>query len=195
MAHQRENGTRTPDIDPLEEARSRSPSVSAGRTARRAVLATQENCRQPASGLLNPMDRDRPESAEPSDLARRLRYRGHGSMGPRNLAGSRRGAPSMRNERPRYAGLFQCAREDSNLHGPYSPQGPQPWTGRVGASAGSGSSRFEGSVDGMEALDGVDVAAGVATRRAIGNARMTVMARCGHRLRVVGARSTPVRHD
>ena len=24
------------------------------------------------------------------------------------------------------AGLFQCAREDSNLHGPISPQGPQP---------------------------------------------------------------------
>ena len=39
-------------------------------------------------------------------------------------------------KKPRCAGLFQCAREDSNLHGPYSPQGPQPCTGRVDASTG-----------------------------------------------------------
>ena len=39
-------------------------------------------------------------------------------------------------EKPRCAGLSKCAREDSNLHGPYSPQGPQPWTGRVDASKG-----------------------------------------------------------
>ena len=30
----------------------------------------------------------------------------------------------------------QCAREDSNLHGPFSPQGPQPRTARVDASKG-----------------------------------------------------------
>ena len=33
-------------------------------------------------------------------------------------------------------GFPKCAREDSNLHGPISPQGPQPWTGRVDASTG-----------------------------------------------------------
>ena len=32
-------------------------------------------------------------------------------------------------------GSPKCAREDSNLHGPYSPQAPQPWTARVDASA------------------------------------------------------------
>ena len=32
-------------------------------------------------------------------------------------------APQFRDSRPR---LFRCAREDSNLHGPYSPQGPRP---------------------------------------------------------------------
>jgi hypothetical protein len=29
-------------------------------------------------------------------------------------------------KRSRFPGLSQCAREDSNLHGPFSPQGPQP---------------------------------------------------------------------
>ncbi len=33
--------------------------------------------------------------------------------------------------KPRLSGLSKCAREDSNLHGPFSPQGPQPWTRRV----------------------------------------------------------------
>jgi hypothetical protein len=37
-----------------------------------------------------------------------------------------------RNRRP--AGLFRCAREDSNLHGPYSAQGPQPDTTNVDES-------------------------------------------------------------
>src|SRR5215212_1361731 len=30
------------------------------------------------------------------------------------------------NAKPRHCGASQCAREDSNLHGPYGPQGPQP---------------------------------------------------------------------
>ena len=32
--------------------------------------------------------------------------------------------------------LFQCAREDSNLHGPFSPQGPQPQSPRVDGFSG-----------------------------------------------------------
>jgi len=36
-------------------------------------------------------------------------------------------------ESPACAGLSQCAREDSNLHGPFSPQGPQPRTRCVDA--------------------------------------------------------------
>ena len=42
--------------------------------------------------------------------------------------------PRDGSKKPRGAGFFQCAREDSNLHGPFSPQGPQPWTARVDAS-------------------------------------------------------------
>src|SRR3954463_8273075 len=33
--------------------------------------------------------------------------------------------PAGTNKAPRFAGLFTCAEEDSNLHGPFSPQGPQ----------------------------------------------------------------------
>jgi len=36
-------------------------------------------------------------------------------------------------QKPRISGLSKCAREDSNLHGPFSPQGPQPRTRRVDA--------------------------------------------------------------
>jgi hypothetical protein len=32
-----------------------------------------------------------------------------------------------RNEPAAVQGVRECAREDSNLHGPYGPQGPQPW--------------------------------------------------------------------
>ncbi len=39
-------------------------------------------------------------------------------------------------KKPRCARLSQCAREDSNFHGPYGPQGPQPCTPRVDASRG-----------------------------------------------------------
>jgi len=34
--------------------------------------------------------------------------------------------PPHKAKKPRHAGPFRCAREDSNLHGPISPQGPQP---------------------------------------------------------------------
>src|SRR5205085_4396034 len=34
--------------------------------------------------------------------------------------------PREKRKNPASAGLFQCAREDSNLHGPNGPQGPQP---------------------------------------------------------------------
>jgi hypothetical protein len=34
--------------------------------------------------------------------------------------------PVQNTKKPRIPGLSQCAREDSNLHGPISPQGPQP---------------------------------------------------------------------
>ena len=39
-------------------------------------------------------------------------------------------------QKPRHAGLSQCAREDSNLHGPFSPQGPQPESPRVDGFSG-----------------------------------------------------------
>src|SRR4051794_486539 len=42
--------------------------------------------------------------------------------------------PAMK--KPRCAGLFACARVDSNHHGEISPQGPQPRTRAKDASAG-----------------------------------------------------------
>jgi Polyphosphate kinase 2 (PPK2) len=50
-------------------------------------------------------------------------------------------------KKPRHAGLSQCAREDSNLHGPFSPQGPQPESPRV-----DGCSRVRGpQIEGFSA--------------------------------------------
>jgi hypothetical protein len=39
---------------------------------------------------------------------------------------------------PAFAGLFPCAEEDSNLHGPYSPQGPQPCASTNSATGAGG---------------------------------------------------------
>src|SRR5437588_9785052 len=56
----------------------------------------------------------------------------HCSSGTVGSARRRRGQTTSRPsssqniQKPRSARLSQCAREDSNLHGPFSPQGPQP---------------------------------------------------------------------
>jgi hypothetical protein len=44
------------------------------------------------------------------------------------------------------AGLFQCAREDSNLHGPYGPQGPQPCASTNSATGAGGGEYSPGRV-------------------------------------------------
>src|ERR1700731_4444411 len=61
------------------------------------------------------------------------------TIGPRNstVVQSNKKAPQ--------AGLSQCAREDSNLHGPYSPQGPQPCASTNSATGAGG--RSIGRVD------------------------------------------------
>ena len=41
-------------------------------------------------------------------------------------------------KKPRHAGPYSCAREDSNLHGPFSPQGPQPCASTNSATGACG---------------------------------------------------------
>src|SRR4051794_16960508 len=48
-----------------------------------------------------------------------------------------RGRPRTRKAPPN-AGLFPCAEEDSNLHGPFSPQGPQPCASTNSATGAGG---------------------------------------------------------
>jgi hypothetical protein len=48
------------------------------------------------------------------------------------LAGRTQDLPRPTRKAP-MRGAFSCAREDSNFHGPFGPQGPQPCTGRVDA--------------------------------------------------------------
>src|ERR1700676_3884856 len=43
-------------------------------------------------------------------------------------------------KKPRSAGPFRCAREDSNLHGELSPQGPQPCASTNSATGAEGAS-------------------------------------------------------
>jgi len=63
------------------------------------------------------------------------------------------------------SGLSQCAREDSNLHGPFSPRGPQP--GSVGVD-GVSASRSSNCAGFWTCLDGMDVVTGVVTEAAGG---------------------------
>ena len=55
-------------------------------------------------------------------------------------APSRRLGPRNR-KAPLESGAFECGREDSNLHGPFSPQGPQPC-----ASTNSATAAWAGSI-------------------------------------------------
>src|SRR5438874_730528 len=60
--------------------------------------------------------------------------------------------------KPRLRGALQCAREDSNLHGPNGPQGPQPppcWT--LADTTDSFARCGADSWTGWTLLDGVDV--------------------------------------
>src|ERR1700689_4217697 len=47
---------------------------------------------------------------------------------------------------PRLAGLSQCAREDSNFHGPIGPQGPQPCASTNSATGAGGGQYSPGQV-------------------------------------------------
>jgi hypothetical protein len=51
-------------------------------------------------------------------------------------------------ETPAFAGVSSCAEEDSNLHGPFSPQGPQPGSDLFLTSAGV---RFGRGTDDLDA--------------------------------------------
>jgi hypothetical protein len=57
----------------------------------------------------------------------------------------------------RLAALFRCAREDSNPHGTFSPQGPQPDTTSVDESSGVESSSLRGLLDALDGFGEVDV--------------------------------------
>src|SRR5579884_2051068 len=46
--------------------------------------------------------------------------------------------PPGHKESPAERGFLKCAREDSNLHGPYSPQGPQPCASTNSATGAGG---------------------------------------------------------
>jgi hypothetical protein len=56
------------------------------------------------------------------------------------IAHGEAGAPCRRNRR--LAAIFRCVREDSNLHGPFSPQGPEPDTA-AGVDGSNGVQRFQ----------------------------------------------------
>jgi hypothetical protein len=63
---------------------------------------------------------------------------GHGRERQLRLCRHRAASPHamtsrLREKAPRCGAFSSCAREDSNLHGPFSPQGPQPRSRRVDA--------------------------------------------------------------
>src|ERR1700694_5828974 len=72
------------------------------------------------------------------------------------------GAPETRDFRD----YLQCAREDSNLHGPYSPQGPQPCAS-TNSATGAWGGQYSFGV-------GPRQAAVVAAQGQIGRARMVL---------------------
>jgi hypothetical protein len=59
---------------------------------------------------------------------------------------------------PAVRGFLQCAREDSNFHGPYGPQGPQPESPGVDEFSGVRGAQIAWFLDVPNRLDGVDVA-------------------------------------
>ena len=57
---------------------------------------------------------------------------------------------------PALRGFPQCARGDSNFHGPFSPQRPQPRSLRVDGFSGAQGRKLGGSLDNLDTLDGMD---------------------------------------
>ena len=57
---------------------------------------------------------------------------------------------------PAVRGFLRCAREDSNLHGPYSPQGPQPCASTNSATGAGGGQYNPASVRPVACLAGSD---------------------------------------
>src|ERR1700683_942152 len=49
------------------------------------------------------------------------------------------------NKKAPLSGAFQCAREDSNFHGPFSPQGPQPCAS-TNSATGAGGGQYSPAV-------------------------------------------------
>src|SRR5271157_3744427 len=90
-------------------------------------------------------------------------------------------APLRSTKKPRSAGLFRCARVDSNHHGEISPQGPQPC-----ASTNSATGAEEASIaSGATAALGVG---GVFLHPSRGGARVRTHVRCRHQSTLTGSR-------
>src|SRR5205085_526404 len=71
-------------------------------------------------------------------------------------------------ENPASSGAFQCAREDSNLHGPNGPQGPQPPPCWTLADATDSFARCKAdSWTGWTLLDGMEVVTGLSRSGAV----------------------------
>ena len=113
---------------------------------------------------------DKPRLARPARsvaserLALRARWRNAlGGLGAVAAPRRRTASGASKHQKSRCAGLSQCAREDSNLHGPYSPQGPQPCASTNSATGAGGGQYNPGSVL-AEHVGSVDGAAITAAR-------------------------------
>jgi hypothetical protein len=76
-----------------------------------------------------------------------LAVRLHTNGGPITFTGATRlQFHQIHKESPATQGFLRCAREDSNLHGPYGPQGPQPCASTNSATGAGGGEYSPGPV-------------------------------------------------
>jgi len=147
-------GTSRPSGAPIRATPDHSASSSRERSSATSTSSSSPRSPVPPGSFRSPRWRllkspptlsAWPRSADASRRPRQLTARGaahaSGSRSTPRPATSGND-PTPRRNRPGYKkspamrGFFQCAREDSNLHGPISPQGPQPESTRVDGFSG-----------------------------------------------------------
>jgi hypothetical protein len=114
-------------------SKARAASSVASRRARRRPEASRQRTSQPPRLKLTLTRTSIPLSRRPDGRTGWTYCHVTTARPPPD--GSNRHDQGMK-KAPACGGFSLCAREDSNFHGPFGPQGPQPWTGRVDASRG-----------------------------------------------------------